>query len=264
MWQSGAEGAPAVLLVHGSAEDHRVFDPILTPLGARHRVFAIDRRGHGASGDEGAYALDREAEDIAAAIARIERPVTLVGCGYGALCALETARIGDGIDHLILFEPPIERRADAREADIAGEVARLAAIGQGEMAAELHLRLMAKADDETVDRLKADAAGWPAFVRAMPVLAREFVTVHGDYRFEAQRFAALDLWITLLIGRETDPLHLASGQVLAAAAPSAIVRWIPGADHAVVRDDPALFAQHLIRAIESYRDVARPTISGLP
>jgi len=250
--------------VHGSAEDHRVFDPVLPHLPTDHGAAVLDRRGHGASGDEGAYAIDREAEDIAALIAGIGRPVTLVGCGYGALCALEAARIGGDIVHLILFEPPIERRANSREADIASEIARLAAVGEGGMAAELHLRLMARADEETVQHLKADPSGWRAFVRAMPVLARELVTVHADYRFEAARFATLDLAVTLLIGRDTDPLHLASGQLLAAATPRAVIRWMPGADHAIVRTDPSLFARHLVRAIDSHRDVARPPVGGLP
>ncbi|NDL56544.1 alpha/beta fold hydrolase [Phytoactinopolyspora mesophila] len=46
----GSESAPLVVLSHGAAMDHRMFDPQLAPLlDAGYRVMTVDLRGHGKS-----------------------------------------------------------------------------------------------------------------------------------------------------------------------------------------------------------------------
>ena len=68
VWRSG--NGPPLVLVHGTAADHSRWAPVLPALAARFTVLAVDRRGRGASGDARDYALEREAEDVAAVIAR--------------------------------------------------------------------------------------------------------------------------------------------------------------------------------------------------
>lgn len=48
-------------------------------------VYAIDRRGHGESGDGDEYTLEREAEDVAAVLRSIGEPAMLLGSSVGAL-----------------------------------------------------------------------------------------------------------------------------------------------------------------------------------
>ncbi len=51
-------GAPLVL-VHGTTADHARWAPLVSSLEQRFTVYALDRRGRGASGDAPAYALAR-------------------------------------------------------------------------------------------------------------------------------------------------------------------------------------------------------------
>src|SRR4051812_23654476 len=62
-----ATETPALLLVHGATADHTTWRKVGPRLAQRRSVFAMDRRGRGASGDGPAYAIEREYEDIAAA-----------------------------------------------------------------------------------------------------------------------------------------------------------------------------------------------------
>jgi pimeloyl-ACP methyl ester carboxylesterase len=49
VWIEGS--GPAIVLVHGSMCDHTTFDPLTAELGRDFTVFALDRRGFGASPD---------------------------------------------------------------------------------------------------------------------------------------------------------------------------------------------------------------------
>jgi pimeloyl-ACP methyl ester carboxylesterase len=55
----------------------------------RFTVYAMDRRGRGASGDAPEYALEREFEDVAAAVDALPGPVYLYGHSFGGVCAVE-------------------------------------------------------------------------------------------------------------------------------------------------------------------------------
>ena len=66
--RSGA--GPALVLVHGATGDHTAFHGVLPELEPRLTVYAMDRRGRGGSGDHPTYAVEREAEDIAAVVTR--------------------------------------------------------------------------------------------------------------------------------------------------------------------------------------------------
>ena len=75
-------GAPLVL-VHGAAADHTTWRVVGPLLAARHEVWAIDRRGRGASGDGPDYDVEREFEDVAAVTDALAgdagSPVAVVG-----------------------------------------------------------------------------------------------------------------------------------------------------------------------------------------
>ena len=69
--------------------------PLLSP---RFTVCAMDRRGHGASVDSADYALEKEAQDVAAVVESRPDTVFVLGHSYGGVAALEstflTSRIG--------------------------------------------------------------------------------------------------------------------------------------------------------------------------
>lgn len=86
-------GSPVVLL-HGLAGDHTVWNGVLGPLGSSRRWVAPDLRGHGRSpvAPDGAYDLGAHVDDLLALLdgAGIER-TGLVGVSAGALLALQLA-----------------------------------------------------------------------------------------------------------------------------------------------------------------------------
>src|SRR5688572_3904375 len=98
---------PALVLVHGTTADHTRWAPILPALEQRYTVYAVDRRGRGASGDGKGYAIEREVEDLHAVLDAIGGPLVLVAHSYGAIVALEVARSSKHVARLVLYEPPV-------------------------------------------------------------------------------------------------------------------------------------------------------------
>jgi pimeloyl-ACP methyl ester carboxylesterase len=94
VWIEG-EGPPLVL-VHGSVSDHTVYAPLASELRDEFAIFAMDRRGFGASQDGPNYSAEREFGDVAAVVnaveARTGERVVLFGSSWGANCALGAAR----------------------------------------------------------------------------------------------------------------------------------------------------------------------------
>ncbi|MFE2555063.1 alpha/beta fold hydrolase [Streptomyces sp. NPDC059352] len=89
-----AAPAPGVLLLHGLMGHAAHWGPAVRHLAGRHRVVALDQRGHGHSEKPPAGPFTREAyvADAAAAVEQLGLgPVTLVGHSMGALTAWQLA-----------------------------------------------------------------------------------------------------------------------------------------------------------------------------
>ncbi|MFF7097496.1 alpha/beta fold hydrolase [Streptomyces rubradiris] len=91
--RDGGGPGPAVVLLHGLAGHAGEWDALAERLSGRHRVVAIDQRGHGASerhpGDVSRAAFVADVVAVAARLG-LERPV-LVGQSLGGHTALLTA-----------------------------------------------------------------------------------------------------------------------------------------------------------------------------
>ena len=85
VWVDGR--GPALVLVHGSIQDHTISTALVGALRAHFRTYAMDRAGFGASDDHAVYSLDQEFADVAAVVdavaARAGRPVVLWGHSFG-------------------------------------------------------------------------------------------------------------------------------------------------------------------------------------
>src|ERR1700733_1955907 len=66
-YQRSGKGAPLVL-IHGTGASSERWKPILPALEEHFCVYAVDRRGRGASGDAHSYAIQREFDDVAAVV----------------------------------------------------------------------------------------------------------------------------------------------------------------------------------------------------
>lgn len=85
---------PPVILLHGWAFDHRIWDRQVRVLAdAGHTTIAIDLRGHGRSDrPHRGYGLDRLARDVIAVVAELAiDPAVLIGWSLGGVTAFRSA-----------------------------------------------------------------------------------------------------------------------------------------------------------------------------
>jgi pimeloyl-ACP methyl ester carboxylesterase len=116
-YQEAGSGAPPLLLVHGFCGDHTHFAPQFDYFRRKHRVVAIDRRGHGDSDKpEQAYTIEAFADDLAWLCTELGlyKPVVVVH-SMGAIGLELAARWPDLPAALVLldapFSPPPEVQA---------------------------------------------------------------------------------------------------------------------------------------------------------
>jgi pimeloyl-ACP methyl ester carboxylesterase len=110
----GDTAAPPLMLLHALGEDGSTWRETATALAASHRVYALDLRGHGASGRTAAYSFELMRDDVLAFLddLGLDR-VTVVGHSMGATVAYLLA--GDHpqrVSRLVLEEPPPPVPAD--------------------------------------------------------------------------------------------------------------------------------------------------------
>ncbi|RMH75684.1 MAG: alpha/beta fold hydrolase [Actinomyces sp.] len=95
VWRRAGSGPPMVL-VHGLTDDLTSWDPLVDAFAARHTVVRYDQRGHGASGRQGPYELERLAADLLELVAGLglDTPV-LVGHSLGGLVVTAAAAVSE-------------------------------------------------------------------------------------------------------------------------------------------------------------------------
>ena len=90
----GADGAPALVFVHGMGLSREVWHYQRRDLGSRFRIVTYDQRGHGRSGRaaSGDYSLATLGRDLAAVVEACapSGPVVLVGHSIGSMAVLAT------------------------------------------------------------------------------------------------------------------------------------------------------------------------------
>lgn len=238
-YRSGA--GPALVAVHGTAANHTSWDRV-APLLARHfTVYAMDRRGRGASGDKSEYCLNREIDDVATVVEQIGQPVHLYGHSFGGTCAIEAALKVRNMASLILYEggakPPglrfIPDELIVRLETLIGE-------GQSEEALSLFMLRGAGLTPAELDVLRRSPA-WPARLAAVHTIPRELRALN-DYGADLGRFRALSVPALLLVGTETEArrrdLFLSLGSVL----PRSQIHELSGQGHAANQTAPELLA----------------------
>jgi pimeloyl-ACP methyl ester carboxylesterase len=226
--------------VHGTSADHTRFARVLPELEQRFTVYAVDRRGRGASGDTADYALERELEDVTAVVDAVGQPVTLVGHSYGGICALEAALRTDAVRRLILYEPPIPTDV---EIYVPGMIERLDAL----LAAGENEAVLATFVTEVV-RMPADQfaqyrtlPGWQERVAGAHTVVRE-IHAHSAYRFDPERWRHFTTPTLLLLGGDSPRIFAAAIELLHATLPQSEVRVLPDQHHVAMETAPALFA----------------------
>ncbi len=88
-------GEPCLLFVHGGGVDHSTWNEHLDHFAPRHRVVAVDLRGHGKSDPAPSYTADTFRDDLVAVIDQLRlAPAVMVGASRGGGIANRAA-----VDH---------------------------------------------------------------------------------------------------------------------------------------------------------------------
>ncbi len=193
---------PPLVLVHGVISTHTAWEPVRPDFEDHYTVYAMDRRGLGESGDADEYALEREAEDVAALVESLEVPAVLFGHSYGALVSLEAALRADKLRTLILYEPvfPVGDD-DLYSEELLAEMELLHEEGEYERLLVLLLEDILELPPAEVDAMRSDPS-WPDLVDAARTLYRETTAEH-EYEFDPTRVAELTTPTVLLTGSES-------------------------------------------------------------
>jgi pimeloyl-ACP methyl ester carboxylesterase len=234
---------PPLVLVHGTTADHSRWARVLPGLEAHFTVYAVDRRGRGSSGDHADYALAREFEDIAAVVEAIGEPVFLLGHSYGAICSLEAARLTRAVRRLILYEPPIPVGTSLYEPDVPERIQALVDGGEPEAGLELFVREVVKMPEHELAVYRT-LPQWQVRVALAGTIPRELV-LDRSYRFDAARYAALDMPTLLLLGGDSPPIFREAIELLDATLPHSRIAILPGQQHVAMDTAPDLFLQEV-------------------
>jgi pimeloyl-ACP methyl ester carboxylesterase len=167
-------------------------------LSSRFTVCAMDRRGHGASGDSPDYTLQKEAEDIAAVVDSRPGTVFVLGHSYGAVCALEATFHTKRISKLLLYEPPLQERVDLA---IIGRIEKMIHDGDRDQAVATFLREVVMVSPSEVDAMRSRPA-WRGFVDSIDSHPRQMRAL-AAYQFDAKRMSTVRMPTLLITGSET-------------------------------------------------------------
>ena len=109
MLRWGESGRPPALLVHGTGFVADVGDEVARQLASTYTVYALDRRGHGASHKPDAYHFLDYAEDVRRVIDALDlRDVYGIGHSAGATDLLLATKLRPGrFTRLFVMEPNV-------------------------------------------------------------------------------------------------------------------------------------------------------------
>ncbi|MEH3155592.1 MAG: alpha/beta hydrolase [Gordonia paraffinivorans] len=275
MW-GDADGRPTLLLIHGWAQNGGSWGPdLLADLASRHRVIAVDLRGHGASGmpvtdadDPGrGFSADLLVGDVEAVLAAEagDDGVVAVGWSYGGLviCDLLAARAAGSSDG-----PPVVG---------VGLVGAITSLGRGERGGRVGTAMRAALPDAYSDDPRTAIRALSSFGAALVPADRTDLGALSQYFFGASlstrpaaraglfaRAASHDdllttLRVPVLVLHGTDDTIV---DVSAARHTASLLsgdvdvdEW-DGAGHAPFAEDPTRFAAALDRLVERAAAVA--------
>jgi pimeloyl-ACP methyl ester carboxylesterase len=258
----------AVLVVGGALRSAEDYLPFARTLGDRFAVHVLDRRGRGASGRLGPhYALERECEDLAAALVAT-RAWRVFGHSYGGLVALHAARQGL-FQQVAVYEPAVSANGSARTGWLDDYQRRLS-LGdtrgafvefvRGSGHAPPALARMPSWYVRLVLRAAVRRASWR---RIAPLLEADLLEHREVARFEGDlAYRELSAPVLLLAGDRSPRSQTQVLQVLAESMPSATLEVMPGLDHlAPEGKGRAILADRVARFFSAMRPLPSPTPS---
>ncbi len=275
-------GEPLVL-VHGSASDHRTWQCQMEAFAERFRVIAYSRRFHWpnegiAAGAD--YSMAEQLDDLRALVSSLgDTPVHLVGHSYGAFLALLLAIGHPGlVGSLVLAEPPVvplfvsntprpleilkllvtrpRTAAVIMQFGARGVAPATAAAQRGDMDAAMRIFGTAVLGRDAYGRMS------PARLEQVRVNAirAEFLG-SGFLPIAASQIRSMQIPTLLITGQRSPRLFHRLTEALAELLPRAQRVDISDASHIIHEDNPSGFRDAVLPFLASQRQ-ARPNAQG--
>ena len=238
---------PPLLLVHGATADHTTWRAVGPRFAVSRRVFAMDRRGRGASGDAPDYAIEREYEDLAAVADALGASaptgsVDVAGHSYGGRCALGASLLTSAIRRLVVYEgAPVPRGMSYRPPGLVEAVRGALERGDKEGALTTFLAGIVGMSDGALEAYRRDPV-WPARVEAAHTILREIEAEATDAA-SIEAFAGVRIPVLLILGSISRSPFRIGTDALAARLADARVAVIEGAAHAAHHTHAGEFVQ---------------------
>ncbi len=224
---------PPVILVCGGSTDRMVNAPLAALLARRFTVLNYDRRGRGDSGDTPPYAVEREVEDLDAAIRAAGGSACVWGSSSGAALALVAAASGLAMSRLAMWEPPyrLQDGGPRPPADTAKVFADLVSQGRRGDAVEFFMAKVVRLPAEFVAQAR-NAPFWKAQEALAHTLAYD-ATIMGDYEVPAERVTAVTTPTLVLTGGASPPWMHETARTIVGLLPDGRHRVLEGQEHNV-------------------------------
>ena len=235
-----------LLMLHGAGSASWAFDLVVPHLDGRFDVRAVDRRGRGEATDDGPYSIEAEVEDVLGLLDTLGPGTTLFGHSYGALVAAAAAPRAEGIERVVLYEPPMGGVLASEEWRERFS-ARIAA-GDRDRAVTDFLADIGGYSQGEIDAMRGTPA-WAARLELVPTVIRE-LDAESSYELPAQALATLGVPVLLLVGSRSPGWARRSTDAYAAAIPGARVVTLEGQGHGATAGAPELVAAELLRFSE--------------
>jgi pimeloyl-ACP methyl ester carboxylesterase len=203
-----AGSGPSLVIVHGGTGDRRRWTPLFPFFASQFTVCAMDRRGHGASGNSSEYTLLKEAEDVAAVVNSRPDRVFVLGHSFGAVAALEAAFLTSKIARLVLYEPPV---IEHDHSAVLTRMENLIRNGDREQALVTFMQEIVMISPAEVTAMKARPS-WPALVASVESSIRQDRALSA-YHFDPKRIHTLRAPTLLLTGSETTSPELKEAMI---------------------------------------------------
>jgi len=256
-FEAGGPAGPPLLLIHGAGSDHTTFRVVGPRFAARRVVYAMDRRGRGASGDGPSYSIEREAEDVAAVVdaiaGREDGPVDVVGHSYGGRVALSAAPLaGERLRRLVTYESaPAPPGMTFEEPDLVAELTAAEARDDRPAILRLFMRQVAGMSEPDLAAFE-ESPLWPVRVAIAGTILRELTAdrADGDAAAIGRLGAAVRQPVLQLLGGASAPIFALGTAALDGALPQGRVVVLPGQRHNAHHADPDRFVAEIERFLD--------------
>jgi pimeloyl-ACP methyl ester carboxylesterase len=238
---TGSPSTPAVLLLHSLGTDTRMWLPQRDGLVRRHRVLAMDSRGHGRSGGDEVMAVGEWVADVDRVLthAGVDR-VTVVGLSMGGIQAMAYAaqhpeRVAGLVvaDSFARLDPEV---ADGKIAMLTGQAERLGMSGL----ADAYVA-------DTITLTPAPPGAWDVRAAIAAMTAPAYLAaVRTCFGADVTGLLPMITAPTLVLWGERDektPRPLS--ELVAARIDGARLARVPMAGHLSNLENPAAFTAHV-------------------